>query len=126
MKFRNPISADFVVELAAAAVKKIRNRPKAVARRAAKAAKRAKRDGPLPDDSGEFLDSDQEVSAGMSGLKTYTGLVVTAIGLVLGWLGVGDADGSLAAQIAAALDQVLTVGGLLFAAYGRAKAKPAP
>ena len=62
----------------------------------------------------------------MQGFKTYTGIAVAAIGMVLGWLGVGETDSAaLSAQIVGALDQVLTVGGLLFAAYGRAKAKPA-
>jgi hypothetical protein len=46
--------------------------------------------------------------------------------LVLGWFGVGDAEATdLTAKIVGSLDQILTVGGLLLAAYGRAKAKPA-
>lgn len=62
----------------------------------------------------------------MNGFKTYTGIAVAALGFVLGLLGVGDTESAeLSAKIVGALDQVLTVGGLLFAAYGRAKAKPA-
>jgi hypothetical protein len=62
----------------------------------------------------------------MNGFKTYTGIAVAALGMVLGWLGVGETESAaLAAQLLGALDQILTVGGLLFAAYGRAKAKPA-
>lgn len=50
------LNGELLVDIAAAAVKKIRNRPKAVARRAAKAARKAKRDGPLPDaDEGQFF-----------------------------------------------------------------------
>ena len=55
MKLLKLINGELLVDIAAAAVKKIRNRPKAVARRAAKAARKAKRDGPQPDDSGEFF-----------------------------------------------------------------------
>ena len=66
----------------------------------------------------------EEVS--MNGFKTYTGIAAAALGVVLGWLGVGDTESAaLSAQIVAALNELLTVGGLLFAAYGRAKAKPA-
>jgi hypothetical protein len=62
---------------------------------------------------------------GMQGFKTYTGILVAAIGVVLGWLGLGDAESSeLAARIVAAINELLTIGGLLFAAYGRKVAKP--
>lgn len=62
----------------------------------------------------------------MNGFKTYTGIAAAALGVVLGWLGVGETESAaLSAQIVAALNELLTVGGLLFAAYGRAKAKPA-
>jgi hypothetical protein len=62
----------------------------------------------------------------LQGKKTYLGIVITGVGLVMGWLGFGSEDAStLSAQLVGALDQILTVGGLLFAAYGRAKAKPA-
>lgn len=62
----------------------------------------------------------------MQGYKTYTGILVALIGVGLGWFGVGESEaGTLAAQIGGVIDQVLTIGGLLFAAYGRAKAKPA-
>ena len=61
----------------------------------------------------------------MHGYKTYTGIAVAVLGVLLGWLGVGESEATtLAGQIGSVLDQVLTVGGLLFAAYGRAKAKP--
>jgi len=118
------IDGELLVDIAAAAVAKIRNRPKAVARRAAKAARKARRNGPLPDDPGESFDTD-EPGGSMNGYKTYSGIVVALIGVVLGWLGVGDTEaGTLASQIGGALDQVLTIGGLVLAAYGRAKAKP--
>lgn len=62
----------------------------------------------------------------LQGKKTYLGLLAAAVGVLLGWAGVGgDEAATLSQQIVGALDQVLTVGGLLFAAYGRAKAKPA-
>lgn len=61
----------------------------------------------------------------LQGKKTYLGIAAAVVGVILGWLGVGGEEGStLATQIVGALDQILTVGGLLFAAYGRAKAKP--
>jgi len=61
----------------------------------------------------------------LKGKKTYLGILAAGLGLVLGWVGVGEVDAStLSAQFVAALDQILTVGGLLFAAYGRANAKP--
>jgi hypothetical protein len=90
-----------------------------------KARRKAKRGEVLTEDEYETLNATQEVSA-MNGFKTYTGIAVAALGFVLGLLGVGESDSAaLSSQIVAALDQVLTVGGLLFAAYGRAKAKPA-
>lgn len=61
----------------------------------------------------------------MKGFKTYTGILIAALGFVLGLLGLGDVESAqLSAQIVAALNEVLTVGGLAFAAYGRAKAQP--
>jgi len=93
-------------------------------RKAKRAARKAKRNGPLPDDPGESFDTN-EPGGSMNGYKTYSGIVVALIGVVLGWLGVADSDaGTLASQIGGALDQVLTIGGLVLAAYGRAKAKP--
>jgi hypothetical protein len=91
--------------------------PRAMARRDAK--------HPLDEVSEDFNSPNDEVLT-MNGFKTYTGLAVAAIGMVLGWLGVGETDSAaLSSQIVGALDQIVTVGGLLFAAYGRAKAKPA-
>ena len=67
----------------------------------------------------------REPEALMQGYKTYTGIVVAALGMVLGWMGIGGEEAStLSAQIVGSLDQIITVAGLLFAAYGRAKAKP--
>lgn len=61
----------------------------------------------------------------MKGFKTYTGIAVAALGFVLGLLGLGDAESAaLSAQIVSALNEILAVGGLAFAAYGRAKAQP--
>jgi hypothetical protein len=48
------LSGAFVVDVAASIVKKIRNRPKAVARRAAKAAQRAERRGELDEVAEDF------------------------------------------------------------------------
>ena len=59
----------------------------------------------------------------LQGYKTYLGIATAAVGVVLGWFGLGESEAStLAAQITGALDQVLTVAGLALAAYGRAKA----
>ena len=61
----------------------------------------------------------------LEGKKTYLGIAAAALGIILGWLGIGQTDSAeLSAQIVGAVDNVLTVGGLLLAAYGRAKAKP--
>lgn len=71
----------------------------------------------------EFVD-DKETGM-LTGYKTYLGIATAAVGFVLGWLGLGETEASsIAAQIMGALDQVLQVGGLVLAAYGRAKAKP--
>lgn len=110
-----------IVDIAAAAVKKIRNRPKAVARRQRRAAEKAAKDAA----GGEFFPDDTEETSMFNGMKTYIGIATAAIGVVLGWLGVGQAESTeLAGQIVSALDQVLTVAGLALAAYGRAKAQP--
>lgn len=88
-----------------------------------KARRKQKRGETLTEQEAQILNQPQE--GNMAGYKTYTGIVVALLGVVLGWLGVGEAEaGTLATQIGGALDQVLTVGGLLFAAYGRAKAQP--
>ena len=61
----------------------------------------------------------------LKGKKTYIGILAAAIGFALSRLGIGgDEATALSGQIVGALEDVLTVGGLLFAAYGRAKAKP--
>lgn len=89
-----------------------------------KARRKEKRGEPLDEKESQILNQTVEVHM-LQGKKTYLGILAAGIGLVLGWVGVGDEGGALSAQIVGALDQVLTVGGLLFAAYGRAKAKPA-
>ena len=90
-----------------------------------KARKKQKRGEPLTEQDRQILNQTQEVDM-LQGKKTYLGIATVAIGLVLGWLGVGEADAQgLTAQIVGSLDQILTVGGLAIAAYGRAKAKPA-
>lgn len=59
----------------------------------------------------------------LNGYKTYLGIATAAVGVVLGWFGVGESEAAtLSAQIVGAIDQVLTVAGLALAAYGRAKA----
>ena len=62
----------------------------------------------------------------MEGKKTYTGIAITAIGLLLGWLGIGGAED--AQQVVNAGTEAVSAGmqviGLLVAIYGRYKAKP--
>ncbi len=53
-----------LVDIAAAAIKRIRNRPKAVARRAAKAARNAKRERQPDEAAGEFFQPDEETTMG--------------------------------------------------------------
>ena len=69
----------------------------------------------------------------LEGKKTYLGIATVAIGLVLSWLGIGQCDlaaadcqsaETLATQLTGVIDQILMVGGMILAAYGRAKAKP--
>ena len=97
---------------------------RAIRKNRRKAARKARKGEPLTEQETEVLKT-PEVTV-LQGKKTYLGIAATAIGLVLGWVGVGETDSAaLSAQIVAALDQILTVGGLLLAAYGRAKAKPA-
>lgn len=61
----------------------------------------------------------------MNGFKTYTGLAVAGLGFLLTLLGVNESESAaLSSQIVAALNELATAGGLLFAAYGRAKAQP--
>lgn len=105
------------------------NRPfskEAKARRKAKrAARKAARNGPQPDiGAGEFFQQEEDTNM-LNGYKTYIGIATAALGLALGWLGFGEAEAAdVSAQIIDALDKVLTIGGLVIATYGRAKAKP--
>jgi hypothetical protein len=62
VKLLKLVSGEFVVDIAAAAVKKIRNRPKAVARRAAKAARKARRQRPLDEIDEPFFHDEKEPS----------------------------------------------------------------
>ena len=97
----------------------IEKRPFSKEARARRKAKRAARK------SGQDAPVESVEKPMLKGKKTYLGLLAAGIGIVLGWVGVGEVDAStLSAQFVAALDQILTVGGLLFAAYGRANAKP--
>lgn len=61
----------------------------------------------------------KETSAMLEGKKTYLGIVIAALGVVLGWVGVGGE---------AEATQIVTHGaelvGLLIALYGRWAAKP--
>ena len=68
----------------------------------------------------------------LNGKKTYLGIAAVAVGLVLSWFGIGECapdavdcvtSEALTQKIMASVDQVLQVGGLLLATYGRAKAK---
>jgi hypothetical protein len=78
-----------------------------------------------PQHGTKVLSDDTKETETMNGFKTYTGIAIALLGVVLGWLGVGESDSAaLSAQIVGAIDQLLTVGGLAFAAYGRAKAQP--
>lgn len=114
-------AADFLIRIA----QRIRNRPKAVARRARKAARKAATNKPSDELAEEFNSTDDKETAMLNGYKTYLGIITAAVGFVLGLFGIGDSESSaLSAQLVGALDQILTVGGLLFAAYGRAKATP--
>lgn len=58
----------------------------------------------------------------LNGKKTYLGILTVIVGLVLGWVGIGDE--ALIEQVSASISDLVTVGGALFAAYGRAKAQP--
>lgn len=125
------ISGQFLVDVVAAAVKKIRNRPKAVARRARKAARKAQRPHQPDEAAGEFFTDDQEVNM-LKGKKTYLGLAAVLVGLVLGAIGFGECDPNVVAEcvsqqamtdrLVAFLNEALEIGGLMFATYGRAQA----
>lgn len=99
---------EFVVDIAAAAVKKIRNRPKAVARRAAKKAARGER--PADEGTAEFFQPDEEVS--MDAIKgalvsklVWLGIVQILYGLFEAWT-----SGTLNAEsVSTAISGVLTI-----------------
>jgi len=101
--------------------------PKITARREAKRA---------ANKSGQAIPAEVVEESMFSGKKTYIGIATAAIGIVLGWFGLGECDPTvvdvvcqnadqLSARITASINEVITIGGLLLAAYGRAKAKPA-
>jgi hypothetical protein len=75
-----------LVDIAHAAFQKIRNRPKAVARRAAKAARKAPRQRQPDEAAGEFFQTD-EVREMLQGKLTHTGAGIAAsspfVGLVV-------------------------------------------
>lgn len=123
MKLLNASTASLLVDIAAAAIKKIRNRPKAVARRAAKAARKAKRAGPLPDDDGEFFSDDKETSMNPfpQGTQTLTGIAVLVLTPWLAKYGIDD--GQTQAIVAAAGTLIGAVIGVL--GYLRRKKLPA-
>lgn len=56
----------------------------------------------------------------MEGYRTYTGLVVSAIGLILSLLKINITT----EEIQPIVNALLEAGGLLYATYGRYKAKP--
>ena len=69
----------------------------------------------------------------LKGKKTYLGILTIVVGLVLGWFGIGECDPSvvdavcqnadqITTKITGAIDELLEIGGVLLAAYGRAKA----
>jgi hypothetical protein len=128
---RDLLSGEFVVDLAAAAVKKIRNRPKAVARRAAKAARKAARQRQPDEAAGEFFQSEEETTM-LEGKKTWIGIGLMGLGLVLSAFGIGEcapeaiaaaacvpAD-TIIANVGEAADKIITGIGLLVAAGGAA------
>jgi len=100
-----------------------------------KARRKAKRGETLTEQESQILNTTQEVDM-LAGKKTYLGIAAAGLGMVLGWLGLGECDPAVAdaacqnadqigARIVAAVNEIIMIGGLLFAAYGRAKAKPA-
>ena len=62
----------------------------------------------------------------MEGKKTYTGIAITILGLVLGWAGIGGPDDAQAVVDAGAnlYSTGVQLFGLLVAIYGRWAAKP--
>lgn len=64
-----------------------------------------------------LLDVDGDIN--MDGKKTYSGIAITALGLVLNWLGVGDES-----TATAIVTICMELGGLILATYGRWAAKP--
>lgn len=93
MKLAEINPGSLLVDIVAAAVKKIRNRPKAVARRAAKQKRRAEKRGERPADeaAGEFFQPDEVT--GMQIPKhwmTGGGIVAIALGFLLTLFGIGE------------------------------------
>jgi hypothetical protein len=112
------------------------SKEKRARRKAKRQVKRKRRKGETLTAEEESILSKQEDSSMLQGKKTYLGIAAVAIGLILSWLGIGECSpadlaaavcesaDAITAKIVSSLDQVLQVGGLLLAAYGRAKAKP--
>ena len=102
-------------------------------RKARRKAKRKLRRGETLTPDELILVSAKEGRPMLEGKKTYLGIATIAIGLVLGWFGIGQCDPAVVAEcvssetitsnIVAAIDKVIVVFGMLLAAYGRAKAK---
>lgn len=62
----------------------------------------------------------------LEGKKTYIGIAITTLGIVLGWLGVGgEAEAqTIVDNIMQVGDKILILWGLLQSIYGRWAAKP--
>lgn len=110
---------ELLVDIAAAAIKKIRNRPKAVARRAAKAARKAKRPRQLDEASGEFFQPDEDRTM-LAGSKSWIGIAGMLVGFLLSVFGIGECSpdaiaaatcvpaDTITADLMAALDKIIT------------------
>lgn len=84
----------------------------------------------------DFSD-DKEFPIMLRGSLTYSGVLVALVGVVLGWLGVGEclpadaasgvcvASSDLASRLVAAVDEIVTIVGIVIAARGRARIKQA-
>ena len=134
LKDINPGS--LLVDIVAAAVKKIRNRPKAVARRAAKVARKAARPRQPDEAAGEFFPND-EVKR-MSIPKHWLsggGIVAIVIGFGLTVFGIGECSPQEVAEAAqacvapgtvdrmvGAVNELLIGGGAIVAAFGKKRA----
>jgi hypothetical protein len=104
------ISGGFVVDVAAAIVTKIRNRPKAVARRAARTARKAKRPRQPDEAAGEFFqqendDMDKAIVGALKSKLVWLGIVQIGYSLFETW-----ANGGLNAEaVSTAISGVLTI-----------------